>query len=412
MEAKMKFIRDSIHGNLQVDDFEVKLIDTPQLQRLRRIRQLGFTNLVYPGANHTRFEHSIGTMHLASKLADQISLEKDKKQILRICALLHDLGHGPFSHVSEAVIPDSHEELTIKLIRESIISDIISEKFDLKEVEATIRGERVLGQAISGEIDVDRMDYLLRDSHYTGVAYGIIDVERLIQNLKIEDDLILDKKGVPAAESALLARYFMYPSVYQHHTTRIVNAMFRRCLKRLISEDKIDPKRIYHYDDMDIITMCRREKGIIGDMIKRLDRRDLLKRAATIRLNELEDPERIFKITKSEIKDAELEIAEDLKIDPDYLMIDVPEYPAFDEMKTQVDSGDAIVKLSDISSLVRALRDARFNHADLCIYTTAEESVKFKDFNFYDYLNLPKKMKKHEKQLRLKVPNPNFGGEK
>ncbi|MGB9845538.1 HD domain-containing protein [Methanothermobacter tenebrarum] len=401
----MKFIRDSIHGNLQIEDFEIRLIDTPPVQRLRRIRQLGFTNLIYPGANHTRFEHSIGTMHLSSQLADQLGLDKHKKSILRVSALLHDLGHGPFSHVSEAVIPESHEELTIKVIRESVISDILMEEFDLDEIEATLKGEGVLGQAISGEIDVDRMDYLLRDSHYTGVAYGIIDVERLIQNIKIEDDLILDKKGVPAAESMLLARYFMYPSVYQHHTTRIVNSMFRRCLKRLIMEDKIDPKRIYHYDDMDIITMCRRETGLVGDMIKRLDTRNLLKRAATIRLNELEDPERIFKITESEILKAESEIADDMNIDPDYLIIDVPEYPAFDEMKTQVDSGDSIVKLSDISSLVRALRDARFNHADLCIYTPAEESEKFKNFNFYDYLNLPKKIKRHEKQLRLTTPS-------
>ncbi|BDH79340.1 MAG TPA: HD domain-containing protein [Methanothermobacter sp.] len=400
----MKFIRDSIHGNLQINDFEVKLIDTPPFQRLRRIKQLGFTNLIYPGANHTRFEHSIGTMHLASQLADQLGLDKHKKSILRVSALLHDLGHGPFSHVSEAVIPDSHEELTIKVIRESIISDILMEKFDLEEIEATLKGEGVLGQAISGEIDVDRMDYLLRDSHYTGVAYGIIDVERLIQNIKIEDDLILDKKGVPAAESTLLARYFMYPSVYQHHTTRIVNSMFRRCLKILIGEDKIDPKRIYHYDDMDIITICRRETGLVSEMIKRLDTRKLLKRVATIRLNELEDPERIFKITESEIIKAESEIAEDMNIDPDYLIIDVPEYPAFDEMKTQVDSGDSIVKLSDISSLVRALRDARFNHADLCIYTLAEESEKFKKFNFYDYLDLPRKIKRHEKQLCLTTP--------
>lgn len=401
----MKFIRDSIHGNLQIDDFEVKLIDTPPFQRLRRIRQLGFTNLIYPGANHTRFEHSIGTMHLASQLAEQLGLDKHEKGILRVSALLHDLGHGPFSHVSETVIPDSHEELTIKVIRESVISDILMEEFDLEEIEATLKGESVLGQAISGEIDVDRMDYLLRDSHYTGVAYGIIDVERLIQNIKIEDDLILDKKGVPAAESTLLARYFMYPSVYQHHTTRIVNSMFRRCLKILIEEDKIDPKHIYHYDDMDIIAMCRRETGLVADIIKRLDTRDLLKRVATLRLNELEDPERIFKITESEIIKAESEIAEDMNIDPDYLIIDVPEYPAFDEMKTQVDSGDSIVKLSDISSLVRALRDARFNHADLCIYTLAEESEKFKNFNFYDYLDLPRKIKKHEKQLRLTTPN-------
>jgi len=104
----LKFIRDSVHGNLHINDLEIKLVDTPQIQRLRRIKQLGFTFLIYPGANHTRFEHSIGTMYLASQMADHLNLDEDKKSILRICALLHDAGHGPFSHVSEAVLDDSH----------------------------------------------------------------------------------------------------------------------------------------------------------------------------------------------------------------------------------------------------------------------------------------------------------------
>ncbi len=386
----MKFIRDSVHGTLRVDDFEIRIIDTPPVQRLRRIKQLGFSNLIYPGANHTRFEHSIGAMYLASELADQLRLDEEKKRILRVCALLHDIGHGPFSHVSEAVVEESHEELTIKVIKESMISDIISENFDLDEIIGIIRGEGVLGQVISGEIDVDRMDYLLRDSHYTGVAYGIIDVERLLQNIKIQKDLVLDSKGIQAAESTLLARYFMYPSVYQHHTTRIVNSMFRRCLKRLIEEDKIDPQRIYQYDDIDLITKCRSEPGFVGEMIKRIDNRDLLKKVASLTLNELEKPEWVFTIPESRLRRAEAEIADDMKIDADYVIIDLPEYPSFDEMKTQVSIGDSIVHLSEISSLVRALRDARFNHADLCLYVSAAESQKFTDFNFYDYLDLPK----------------------
>ena len=110
----MKFIRDSLHGNLQLNEFEVKIIDTPQIQRLRRIKQLGFTFLVYPGANHTRFEHSIGSMYLASRLAYGLKLNDEQREILRVCAILHDAGHGPFSHVSEAVLERSHEELNFQ----------------------------------------------------------------------------------------------------------------------------------------------------------------------------------------------------------------------------------------------------------------------------------------------------------
>ena len=223
----MKFIRDSLNGNLQLNEFEVKLIDTPQIQRLRRIKQLGFTYLVYPGANHTRFEHSIGTMYFASRLAYSLNLSADEREMLRVSSILHDAGHGPFSHVSESVLEKSHEELTSKLIMQSELSEILSEKFDPNDIIKLISGEGKLGPIISGDLDVDRMDYLLRDSYYTGVAYGVIDVERLIHNMKLEDHLILKAKGVQAAESMLLARYFMYPSVYQHHTTRIINAMFR-----------------------------------------------------------------------------------------------------------------------------------------------------------------------------------------
>jgi uncharacterized protein len=400
----LKFIRDSVHGNLHLDDFEIKLVDTAQIQRLRRIKQLGFTNLIYPGANHSRFEHSIGTMYLASRLADHLKLDTDKKRILRACALLHDAGHGPFSHVSEAVLDEAHEVLTARVIKNSQLGELLSEEFDLNQIIDIINGKSVLGQAISGELDVDRMDYLLRDSHYTGVAYGIIDVERLIYNMKLENNLVLDKKGVQAAESTLLARYFMYPSVYQHHTTRIVNAMFRRCLRKLIEKKEVDAKTIYKYDDADIITLSRNQSGFVGEMMNKLDNRDLLKNVSSLKLSDLEDPQQCFKIKREVLKKAEKEIAEDLGIPEDYLIINMPEYPSFDEMRTLVSVGDAIVNLSEISSIVGALRDARFNHADLCLYVPEEHTYKFDDFNFYDYLNLPEQKNRHNKQMRLISP--------
>ncbi|HEX7467223.1 MAG TPA: HD domain-containing protein [Methanobacterium sp.] len=386
----MKYIRDSLHGNLQLNEFEVKLIDTPQIQRLRRIKQLGFTFLVYPGANHTRFEHSIGSMYLASRLAYNLKLSKEQREMLRVCAILHDAGHGPFSHVSETVLEKSHEELTSKLILESELSEILSEKFDPNEIIKLISGEGRLGHIISGDLDVDRMDYLLRDSYYTGVAYGVIDVERLIHNMKLEDNLILKAKGVQAAESMLLARYFMYPSVYQHHTTRIINSMFRRCLNQLFIEGHIKPEKIYKYDDSDIISTARNQKGPISDMMHRLDNRKLFKTVYSLKLDELENPNAVFKIEDKKIKSYEHEISEELDIPPEYVIIDVPDYPSFDEMKTNVSSNGDLVNLSDISTIVRTLRDARFNHADLCIYLPEEYSNTAKVFTFENYIEIPK----------------------
>ncbi len=384
----MKLIRDSVHGNLYLDEFELKVVDTPQMQRLRRVKQLGFTYLVYPGANHSRFEHSIGTLHIASQMADNVELNKEEKEMVRLAALLHDVGHGPFSHVSEGVLDSSHEYLTSRVIKESRIFDILSEKYDPTDIIDMINGRGTLGQIISGELDADRMDFLLRDSHYTGVAYGMIDTGRLIHSLKLEDNLIIEAKGLQAAESALIARYLMYPSVYQHHTTRIINSMFRRCMKWLFEEDIVDPKMIYQFDDSDIISIARAQKGRIKDIITRLDNRDLFKRVFSIKLSDLEEPKDVFKITEEKIKKIELEIAEDLGSPSDYTIIDIPEYPFFNEMRTLISVGNECVKLNEISSLVSALKNVRFNYADICIYVPEEYADKASKFPFENYLEL------------------------
>ncbi|HNS25425.1 MAG TPA: HD domain-containing protein, partial [Methanobacteriaceae archaeon] len=380
----MKSIRDSVHGDLQLDEFELKLVDTPEIQRLRRIKQLGFTYLVYPGANHTRFEHSMGTMYLAGRMALNLDLDPDKKTLIRVCAALHDAGHGPFSHVSEGVLETSHEKLTTHLIKKSALGDILSERYNLKEVVDIISGQGPLGQIVSGDLDVDRMDYLLRDSYYTGVAYGIIDVERLINNMHLDgENLTLHRKGVQAAEAMLLARYFMYPSVYQHHTTRIVNAMFRRCLSHLFKGGVIQSPEIYRYDDADIVSAARNEKGYIRDIIHRLDNRQLFKRVYALKLNNLEDPMTVFSMDDARNRQSEVEIAEDLGVEEDYILIDPPEYPTFNE-SAPVSVYGSTKTLGEVSNLVVALEHARFNHADLSIYMPQEAASRVKGFPFRD----------------------------
>ena len=405
MSNSTKFIRDSIHGNLPLDPFEIEVLDYPQLQRLRRVKQLGFISLIYPGANHSRFEHSIGTMHLASKLADQLELSKEDKDLVRIAGLLHDAGHGPFSHVSEAVLGVNHEEITAFVIEKTSIHDKLSEKFDTKEIIDIINGEGKLGPIISGDMDMVRMDYLIRDSHYTGVAYGVIDTERIISNLKLERELILDIKGVQAAESALTARYLMYPSVYQHHTTRIINAMFRRCLRDLINQDNLDPKDMYKYDDADMISICRHSEGLSREMMEKIDNRNLLKRAKVLPVNLFEEPEKIFKIEKEDILKAEEEISEDFNLNRDYTILNIAEYPRFEEMKTLVEFGDKLYHLSEISSIVDALNNARFNSSDLCLFVDKEDIEKVRRLKIENYLDLPETTRKydtiHTDQVRL-----------
>ena len=390
MYKKEKFIRDSVYGDINLSEFEVRVMDMPQFQRIRRIKQLGLINLIYPGANHSRFEHCIGTMNLATKLATNLDLSKDEIELVRISGLLHDVGHGPFSHVSEGVLSFPHEELTKYVIEKTSMHDLLDEKFDTKEIGEIINGNGYLGPIISGELDVDRMDYLLRDSHNTGVAYGVIDYERIISNLKLDDGLVLDIKGVQAAEGALVSRYFMYPSVYQHHTTRIVNSMFRRALKRENDSGKIKEHDMYKYDDSDIISLFRQsDDEIVRDMINRLDNRVIPKRVKTIRLDNFKTPEKLYKIDQKTLRKAEEEIAEDYNMDRNYVFINIAEYPRFDEMKTQVNVDEKLYPLTEISNIIGALSKARFNIPDISVYVPIEEKERFDKLKLNHYLDLP-----------------------
>ena len=390
MTEKKKFIRDSVYGDISLNKFEERIMDMPQFQRLRRIKQLGLISLIYPGATHTRFEHSVGTMNLGFKLSTELGLSDDDIELIRASALLHDIGHGPFSHVSEGVLSVPHEELTKYVVTKTSMRDLLEEKFDVNEIVDIVTGKGYLGPIVSGELDVDRMDYLLRDSHNTGVAYGIIDYERIISNLKLEDGLILDIKGVQAAEGALVSRYFMYPSVYQHHTTRIVNSMFRRALKKVIDDGIINENDIYKYDDAEIIGVFRHcEDEFVNDMMTRLDNRHIMKRVKTIRLDNFKYPEKMYKIEQKELRKAEEEIAEDYDIDKNYVFINIAEYPRFDEMKTQVNVDGKLYPLTEISNIIGALSKARFNIPDISVYVDESEKSKFTKFKLENYLDLP-----------------------
>ena len=388
----MGFIRDSIHGDLHLTDFELKVVDTVEMQRLRRIKQLGFTNLVYPGANHTRFEHSIGTLFLANKVGTTLELDKEVVELLRICGLLHDIGHSPFSHVSEKALKHKHETVTKEIIADSNITDIVEERFDVKLITSIIDGKTKYGKIISGDLDVDRMDYLARDSYYTGVAYGIIDTERLIYSLTYDDnDLVLSPKGVQAAESTLLARYFMYPTVYQHHTTRIVNSMFKVSLSKLLEEKVITEKELRYLDDGDLINITRNTPGLPEKTMKNLDTRHLYKKTDTINLAQFEEPSTIVEMDKKYLTEAEHEIAKKLDIEPEEVIIDMPEELSFKKMNVLVETDDGLKPLTEVSTIIDSLKQAQYNYADLALFMSPENKEKAiaKNIKLTDYISLP-----------------------
>ena len=235
----MAAIKDSVHDHITVEGVAEDLLDTPAVQRLRRIKQLGTAELVYPSANHTRFEHSLGVYHLATRALDNLGIEGQQAERVRAAAILHDIGHSPFSHNIEGLVARRtgrmHDEVGDLLEHGEVARVLALHDIDPGRVAGLVAGEGELGQLVSGELDVDRMDYLLRDAHHTGVPYGTIDTGRFVRELRFVDgDLVLAEGNVQTAESLLLARGLMNPVVYNHYVARISKAMLRRATDRLV----------------------------------------------------------------------------------------------------------------------------------------------------------------------------------
>lgn len=296
MSAKTVKYRDPIHGYIEVSELENEIINSQPFQRLRNIKQLAMTYFVFHGAEHTRFGHSLGVMHLATKAfysainngtAYTFQNVAWYAQILRLIALTHDLGHAPFSHASESVFPEGleHEDFTEKIIKETCIAETIRKigrQFREKYGECfNITPELIcdiyrgcnpgsnseftfLKSFMDSELDCDKMDYLLRDSTFCGVNYGRFDVERLISSLTIfvQDGcprLAIDDGGVQAFEEFVLARYFMFIQVYFHRTRRYFDIMLRQALSEILPDSKYpdDTAEYLTWDDTRIIQLLQ-----------------------------------------------------------------------------------------------------------------------------------------------------------
>ncbi|PWK19949.1 HD domain-containing protein [Xanthomarina spongicola] len=240
VQNKLKIFNDPIYGFITIPNSLIyDLIEHKYFQRLRRISQMGMSYLVYPGAHHTRFHHALGCMHLMQKAVNVlrfkgVSISVKEEEALYVAILLHDIGHGPFSHAMEHSIVNgvSHEEISL-LFMEQLNKDF---NLSLTLAIQIFKGEhprKFLCQLISGQLDMDRADYLKRDSFYTGVAEGNINSERLISMLNVvEDELVVEEKGIYSVEKFLVARRLMYWQVYLHKTSLVAEQLLIRVLKR------------------------------------------------------------------------------------------------------------------------------------------------------------------------------------
>lgn len=367
-------IRDPVHGYVKLDDFAQALISTPQMQRLRWIKQLGLANLVYPGANHTRFEHSLGAYHLARVLADHLGLDEEERLLVGAAAILHDIGHGPLSHATEVALSPflrrEHENV-IELLRKSELGEVLgAHGLHPQEIQSTINGENRLGQIVSSEIDADRMDYLIRDSHYTGVAYGVIDHLRLIKKMKVHlGDLVVESGGVQAATSLLISRLLMHPAVYYHHVCRISECMVSAGIRRMIDDGSVEAVEVKAMDDEELFSSMTARCGFAAEMVSRIKSRRLFKRAVYVGLESLESYSRSW---GNERRIAQ-EIADQAGLDQDYVLVDNPALPDAEEGDFPVLVDGEVKPLRDVSPLVAILEKANRANWRFGVYSRDED---------------------------------------
>lgn len=366
----MTEIRDPVHGYVRLEGLALDLADTPQMQRLRWIKQLGLANLVYPGANHTRFEHSLGAYHLADLLASHLGLQDEDKTLVCAAALLHDVGHGPLSHATEVALAPylrkEHESI-IDLLKKGELRAVL-DNYGLKgsDIQAAINGSG-LGQIVSGEIDVDRMDYLIRDAHYTGVAYGVIDRLRLLQKMTLNDEqLVVEAGGVQAATSLLISRLLMHPSVYYHHVCRISECMISAGIRRMV-EDGASASSVKDMDDIQLFNSLTGSGGYAEEMASRIRSRRIFKRAVYIGLENL-DPS-LLRVSEKIISS---EIAAEAEVDADYILVDNPPLPDTAEGSFPVLVEGEVRPLRAVSPLVSILERAHRATWRFGVYAPAE----------------------------------------
>ena len=386
----MPTIKDSVHNHIELTGVGAALLDTPSVQRLRYVRQLGTVSLVYPSANHTRFEHSLGVYHLIRQACAHLDLDGPATEHLEAAAMLHDIGHTAFSHNLEPILEREagrgHDAVE-HLLEAAPIAEILAE-YDLstRRICSLIAGDGTLGQLLAGELDVDRMDYLVRDAHHTGVPYGTIDPGRLLRQLTIvEGDLALEEGNVQSAESLLIARALMNPTVYNHHVSRISKAMLRRGIMRLFEavepsdclEPMVDPwpgtpHRVHplrQATDHDILVALSSHKET-APLVRRIVTRDLYKRAIWAEYDTV--PEEIRSFDATDCLEAERAIATRADVDPAQVILDVPSRGDIREASSRVIVNGEVRRLGQQSPLVAALQSNDASQWRLGVYAPAE----------------------------------------
>ena len=368
-------VKDTVHDHIEIDGVAADLVDTPAVQRLRHVKQLGTVQLAYPSANHTRFEHSLGVYHLASQSLDHLGIEGKRADRIEAAAMLHDVGHGPFSHNLESLThrrTGKYHDDVDELLASGAVGDVLRDHdLDPDRIAGLVAGEGRYGGLVSGELDVDRMDYLVRDAYHTGVPYGTIDTERFVRELTFVDvgtgdrELVLDEGNVQTAESLLLARALMNPVVYTHHVARISKAMLRRAASDLLDATPTTAAELRRMDDHDFLAAIRRCPET-AELSRRYDERTLYKLAVWAEYDDV--PDCVHDADHDAETALEREVAAEAGVARQHVILDVPPEPSMRESTARVTVNGEVRRLERQSPLVSALRTAQRDQWRLGVY--------------------------------------------
>ena len=400
-----KVVYDPIHGSVSVSGPFLELMDRHEMQRLRHIRQLGLSNTVFPGANHTRFEHSLGVYHLSGRMADALGLPKEEADTLRAAAMLHDVCHPPFSHTLEKVMESAtgcdHMEMSRRLVFGEVpsymardkgffdgiepisvlledsgispedvcdliinpVSDIGWFDQDQGEKKSFFASKDYAHQIIHGPVDADQMDYLMRDAHYTGVNHGSIDAERILSQMCLHNDkVVLRKGGITAAEGLMVSRSLMYTTVYYHKTVKVIEAMLRRA----VEISGLDLSELYLMTDADLISALLGSGGKSADLMRSVMNRRLYKKCLTVYSIDADEDFKASLVRYSTAEgrhQLEEEIASVAGTDPRDVIVDIPsESTLLSKIKigktdvSIIDSEDRVRSITKYSTVAKALQ--------------------------------------------------------
>ena len=411
-----KYVHDPIHGSIVIDGMFMDIMGRHEIQRLHSIKQLGLGNMVFPGANHTRFEHSLGVYDLAGRMCEALELDADDTKTIKAAGFLHDICHPPFSHTLEELMERITGKDHMDLARELICGDMpmcmdrdrdlfggvepiaailedngVSAKevcdliaYPVSEIEGISPSQSTLDidtgsvkqsffgskdyahQIIHGPVDADQMDYLMRDAHYTGVDHGAIDKDRLLtQMILFNGKMALDKGGIVAAEGLMVSRALMYSSVYYHKTVRIVEMMLTKAVEAALEKGE-DFSEIYLMNDVDLLSRLNAAGGVTSRLSRDVMFRRLYKKSYILYSNNLTEDDKV-ELTKyvgyEKRKALENDIANKAGLDKSQVIVDIPSKSTLlsnvkiGKTDVQILDGNKLRSITTFSPLAKSLQN-------------------------------------------------------